>query len=322
MSYSNGAAVYRGDLAGYAFETADWEKGLIATRAVPSVAVDVAEGQYPKFLKKEGQLLKREVKARAPYTSFPRGTTSYTYDTYTCQEWGYEQAVDDTLARKMKRFFDAELVATQLVRRKVLLDQEIRTKELLYSTSNFDSNNSGTAYTIANIATFDVGLDVDTAKDLLVSRGESPNTAIIPYNVWTRIKASTKFQNRARGLGFSSDAILNVTPEAASEIFELDNVLVPKCAYDGAGENVAFSSTLIWSNDYIWIGRVTPVSSPAGMLMGGAAYRPVWTPNGPEVGIYSYREETTKGNIIRGEQYTAEKVVNTNAGTLLATQYS
>lgn len=322
MPYSNGAAVYRGDLAGHVFETADWEKGLIGDKIAPIVNVDVPEGQYPKFLKKEGQLLKREVKARAPLGAFPRGTNAYTYDTYTCQEWGFEAPVDDTLAKKMKRFFDAELVSAQIARRKLLLDYEIRVAAMTTSTSNYDSNNSSTAYTVANLATFDVGLDVDTAKDLLISRGESPNTAVIPYQVWTRIKASTKFQNRCRGLGFSSDAILNITPEAASEVFELDNVFVPKCAYDGAGENVAFSSTLIWANTYIWVGKITPVSSPAGMLMGGSQYTLNWSAFGPPVGIFTYRDEPIKADIVRAEQHVAEKVVNTSAATLIGTQYA
>ena len=322
MPYSNGAAVYRGDLAGHVFETADWEKGLIGSMVAPIVNVDVAEGQYPKFLKKEGQLLKRGVKARAPLGSFPRDTMSYVYDTYTCQEWGIEMPVDEVLSKKMSRFFDAELVAASQARRKLLLDYEIRVAAQTFSTSNYDSNNSATAYTVANLATFDVGLDVDTAKDLLISRGEGANTAVIPYQVWTRIKASTKFQNRARGLGFSSDAILNITPEAASEIFELDNVYVPRCAYDGAGENVAYSSTLIWSNTYIWVGKVTPVSNPAGMLMGGAQYTLNWSAFGPPVGIFTYRDEPIKADIVRAEQNTAEKVVNTSAGTLIATQYS
>lgn len=322
MPYSNGAAVFRGDLAGYVFETAEWEKGLIGDKVAPIVNVDVAEGQYPKFAKKEAQLLKREVKARAPLGGFPRGTQAYNYETYNCQEWGFENPVDETIAKKMKRFFDAELVATQIARRKLLLDYEIRVAAMTQSATNYDSNNSSTAYTLANTATFDVGLDVDTAKDLLVSRGESANTAIIPYQVWTRIKASTKFQNRCRGLGFSSDAILNITPEAASEVFELDNVWVPRCAYDSAGENLAFSSTLIWSNASIWVGKTVPVSNPAGMLMGGAQYTLNWSAFGPPVGIFTYRDEPIKADIVRAEQNVAEKVVNGSAGTIIGTQYS
>ncbi len=40
---------------------------------------------------------------------------------------------------------------------------------------------------------------------------------VIPYPVWTRIRASTKFQNRLRGAGISSDTILNASTQAAAE---------------------------------------------------------------------------------------------------------
>lgn len=320
--YSNAAAIFRADLSGYVMETADWEKNLIADLVMPVVNVEADAGQYPVFKKTKGQLLKRGVKARAPYSGFPRGTMSYEQDTYSTTEWGHEQAIDDTIAKRVKRFFDAELIATSMARRKVLLDREIRVAAALQNTGNFTATNSATAYTVANLATFDFAADVEGIKDAAIALGESFNSIVIPYQVWTRIKQSTKFQNRLRGAGVTTDTTLNVSPEAAAEVLELENVWIAKSAYDGAAEGANFSSSLIWANTYCWLGKVTSAGTPAAMLQGGAAYTLNWSEFGPPLAVSSYRDEPNKSDIVRAEQNVAEKVVNAAAGALLGTQYS
>ena len=320
--YTNSAAVFRGDIAGVLEQAKDWETGLIGTRVMPILNVPVLAGQYPSFKLKEGQLLKSDVKVRDPYSTFPRGTRSFTQETYTALEYGYEEAVDDVIAADVSRFFDAEVIAAKLSRRKLLLAHELRVAGQIFSTGNFTSTNSGIAYTTANIATFDVGEDVQLAIDRLLSKGESTSNlrVVIPYPVWTRIRASTKFQNRLRGAGISSDTILNASTQAAAEVFGVSEVLIGRAAYDSAAEGVAFSSSNVWANTYIWVGSVT--ESGAGYFGGGAGFTLNWSEYGPAVGVFTYRDESIKSNIVRASHYVAEKVVNTNAGQLIATQYA
>jgi hypothetical protein len=320
--YTNSAAVFRGDIAGVLEQAKDWETGLIGTRVMPILNVPVLAGQYPSFKLKEGQLLKSDVKVRDPYSTFPRGTRSFTQETYTALEYGYEEAVDDVIAADVSRFFDAEVIAAKLSRRKLLLAHELRVAGQIFSTGNFTSTNSGIAYTTANIATFDVGEDVQLAIDRLLSKGESTSNlrVVIPYPVWTRIRASTKFQNRLRGAGISSDTILNASTQAAAEVFGVSEVLIGRAAYDSAAEGVAFSSSNVWANTYIWVGSVT--ESGGGYFGGGAGFTLNWSQYGPAVGVFTYRDESIKSNIVRASHYVAEKVVNTNAGELIATQYS
>ena len=320
--YTNSAAVFRGDIAGVLEQAKDWETSLIGTRVMPILNVPVIAGQYPSFKLREGQLLKSEVKVRDPYSTFPRGTRSFTQETYTALEYGYEEAVDDTVTADVSRFFDAEVVAAKLARRKLLLAHEIRVAGQIFSTSNFTSTAAGTAYTTANLATFDIAEDIQLALDRMISNGESTaNTrVVIPYPVWTRARASTKFQNRLRGAGIPSDTILNASTQAAAEVFGVNEVLIGRAAYDSAAEGVAFSSSNVWSNAYVWVGNVT--ESGAGYFGGGAGFTLNWSEYGPAVGVFTYRDESIKSNIVRASHYVSEKVVNTNAGQLIATQYS
>jgi hypothetical protein len=320
--YSNTAAIFRGDIAGVLEQAKDWETNLIGTRVLPILNVPVRAGQYPSFKLQQGQLLKSEVKPRAPYSAFARGTRAFQYESYLAQEWGYEEAVDDTVTADIQRFFDAEVIAAKLARRKLLLAHELRVQAQIFNTSNFTSTNSGTAYTNANLATFDIGEDIQLAIDRMLALGESANNlrVVIPYQVWTRARASTKFQNRLRGVGISSDTILNASTEAAAQVFGVSEVLIGRASYDTAPEGVAYSSANVWPTTYIWVGAVTEGGS--GYFGGGAGFTLNWSEYGPAVGVFTYRDETIKSNIVRAAQYVSEKVVNTNAGQLIATQYA
>jgi hypothetical protein len=320
--YTNSAAIFRGDIAGVVEQAKDWEAGLIGTAVMPVLNVPVRAGQYPSFVLKEGQLLKSDVKNRAPYSAYARGTRAFNQDTYTALEYGYEEAVDDTVQLDVARFFDAEVISAKLAKRKLLLAHELRVAAAIFNTNNFTATNSGTAYTVANLATFDVGLDVQDALDRMLSKGESTTNTkvVIPYPVWTRLRASTKFQNRLRGTGLSSDTILNASTQAAAEVFGVSEVLIGRTSYDAAPEGVAFSAAQAWVNTYIWIGNVTEAS--AGFFGGGAAFTLNWQEYGSVIGVSSYRDEAIKSNIVRASHYTAEKVVNPNAGQLIVTQYS
>jgi len=320
--YTNSAAIFRGDIAGVLEQAKDFESTLIGTAVMPVLNVPVKAGQYPSFVLKEGQLLKSDVKNRAPYSTYARGTRAFNQETYTALEYGYEEAVDDTVTLDVARFFDAETVAAKLAKRKLLLAHELRVAAKIFDSGTFTATNSGTAYTTANIATFDVGADVQEALDRMLAKGESTSSAkvVIPYPVWTRLRASTKFQNRLRGTGLSSDTILNASTQAAAEVFGVSEVLVGRASYDSAPEGVAFAAANVWANTFIWVGNVTEASS--GFFGGGAGFTLNWSEYGPVIGVSTYRDESIKSNIVRASHYTAEKVVNANAGQLITTQYS
>lgn len=323
MNYSNGAAVFRGDISGVVEQAKDWEQSLIGLKVMPPVAVPVRAGLYPKFELAAGNLLRNEVSARAPYGKFPRGTRSFTQDTYATQEYGFEEAVDDTIASDMSRFFNAEVLSAKLALRKILIAHEVRVAAQIFSSS-ITATNSGTAYTVGNIATFDVGDDVQLAIDRLLAKGYGTNglKVVMSNSVWTRVRSSTKFQNRLRGAGLSSDTILNASLQAAAEVFGVEEVCIGRAAIDNSLEGNAFSSGAIWGNASIFVGKVGAGSTPESMLGGGYGFTLNWSEYGPLTSVFNYRDESIKSNIIRSAQHTAEKVVDLAAAEIITTQYS
>jgi hypothetical protein len=324
--YSANGAVFRADISGVVMEAGTWEANLIGARVAPVVNVPTKDGQYPRFRLGTGNLLKREANIRrAPGSHYARGSLAYEQDTYATTEYGFELPLDYVDRLDTSRFFDAAVVTAEQAKRKILLDYEVRTAALTFNETNYGSaTNSATAYTIANIATFDIGLDIDAAKGRLLGKGESDQalSVVMSHDVFVRARASTKLQNRLRGIGVASDTILNIDEQAVAEALGVKEVLVGKNYYDTAAEGLAFASGAVWSNTYLWVGRLGSAGSPASMLNGGAQYTMNWSEYGPVLGVFEYEEPQSNATIIRASQHVTEKVVNANAGTLIASQYS
>ena len=324
--YSQGGYKFRADLSGAVMEASSWEAGLIGLKAAPLVNVEVKDGQYPKFTLASANLLKREQNIkRAPGARSARGSVSYSYDTYSTTERSFEFPLDRTVQKDTARFFNAALVNADLAKRKLMLEHEIEVAAATFNTTNYGSaTNSDTAYTIANIASFDIGLDIDKAKNRLRQKGEGSDdlVAIMSDDVFIRARASTKLQNRLRGIGVSSDTILNIDEQAVAEALGVKEVLVGKNYYDTASEGLSSSLSAIWSNTYIWVGRLSQGGSPEQMLRGGSQYTLNWSEFGPVLAVFEYDEPQSKSTIIGAEQHVTVKCVNGNAGTLIATQYS
>lgn len=324
--YANNGAVFRADISGVVVEAGTWEENLIGSRVAPVVNVPTKDGQYPKFKLGTGNLLKREANLnRAPGAHYARGSLAYEQDTYATLEFGFELPLDYVDRADTSRFFDAAVITADQAKRKILLDYEIRAAAMTFSETNYGTaTNSGTAYTLANIATFDVGLDIDAAKGRLLGKGESDNSlsVVMSHDVFIRLRASTKLQNRLRGIGVSADTILQVDTQAVAEALGVKEVLVGKNYYDTAAEGIAFASEAIWNNTYLWVGRLGAAGSPASMLNGGAQYTLNWSEYGPVLSVFEYEEPQSNSTVIRASQHVVEKVVNPNAGTLIASQFA
>jgi hypothetical protein len=319
--YADSAATLRPDLNMFVEEATRAEQFYIAQSVFPPVMVPTKTGEYPRFKKGKAELLNNDVSIRTPGGSYGRVTRAYETDNYACVDRGLEELVDDTFASDVSRFFAAEQKAADWVRRQIALDLEIRVAAELFNTTNFGSAvNSSTAYTVANKATADFASDVLTAIDTLNARGEVPNTIVMSGPVLTRIKGQTLFQNFIRG-NRPSDITQNLTPSAIASAFAdqgIKQVLIGRAIKNGAKKGQAFSSSAVWSNTYVWIGRV----EGGEMMAGGAGRTLVWNQEGGLFVTESYREEARRSNVVRVRQNTDEKAIDGESGYLLATQYS
>lgn len=318
--YSQGAAVLRADLRGVQEEAFNYSANFIGARACPPLPVGNRAGQYPRIQIDAGDLLRDEAKGRGPGASYSRIQRAITTDTYTCQEYGLEELVDDSERNDYSRFFDMEAQAVKNIMRQVQLAHERRVQTLLNARATWTATTAVTSYTTANIATFNVGLDVDTCKQAIASRGEdvSALTAVMSLTVFNNIRASAQLQNRVRG-ALSTDTYLVLDKEAVAAALGLKEVLVGNNYYDTTAQGVTSSLSAIWTDTNIWLGNVKPFSGPESYFSGGAAATLFWQQDGDIFQTETYREEQARSEVVRCRQYTSEKVINANSGQLLVT---
>lgn len=322
--FSAGGAVLRADLRGVVEEAFLQSELYIGPKACPPLPVPNQFGQYPVIQKNAGNLLRNEVKARGIGADYARLSRAWTNDNYACLEYGVEAIVDDKEARNLGRFFDLEARETVWSYRQVQLAHEIRVASLLYAPATFSLTTSASAYTQANLAVFDVGLDVDAAKAQIQSRGENVDnlTLVMSLNNFLRIRASTKLQNRIRG-SISTDAFLTLDTQAVADALQVKQILIGRATYDTSAQGSAASSmTNIWSDTYMWLGTVMEPSGPEDYFSGSVAFTLFWAEDADLFQVESYRQENLRSTIIRARQNTAEKVVLSAAAQLLVTQYS
>ena len=321
--YPTSGATIRADLNIAVEEANAADQFFIGPAVMPPLPVDARSGTYPKIEIAGGELLKAGSTARTSTGSYGQISRTWTTDTYDCVDRGLEEAVGDTDAKDMARFFSMEAAAARLTMRNVKLDHEIRVKDAIFSTGNFGSaTNSAVAYTTGNLTTIDFPGDVLDAIDRVEDNAQMANTIILSKAVFTRLSKSTKLQNWVRGqLKGNAEMPINAANIAASFAdYGISRVLVARARYDSAKKGQAKSVSQIWPTTYVWVGYTNPgARTPQD---GGAGFTFYWNAEGGLFVTETYREESRRSNMVRVRQNTTEKVTDGTAGTLIATQYS
>ena len=201
MPFPSGGAVLRADLRGVVEEAFLQSSLYIGAKVLPPMPVPARSGQYPIIRKNTGNLLRNEAKRRAPGSNYPRILRAWEPGNYDCSEYGLEAIVPDDNNRNLSRFFDTEAFETRRALGQVQLAHEIRVANTINDPSTFSLTTSQTAYTLTNLASFDIGMDLDTAKQQIQQRGENVDnlTVVMSLNVFLRARQSTRLQNRIRG---------------------------------------------------------------------------------------------------------------------------
>jgi hypothetical protein len=320
-------SVPRADISTVLMEAVAQEKLYIGQLIYPVYPSGREVGRYPKFRIGAAELLK----AGTGYGSTKRNETGtyneltrkFEWDSFQTEEFGLEERVDDVVARRMESFFDAEVVTSKLLMNSLMLDYEVETSSTLYNASTFTATNSTVAYTEANIATFDVPLDMNAAIERMTFLGEVPTTAVMSLSLWNRIRRSQKLQTYVYGYLNVNQGGSQITEQMFANVFGLQEILIAKKSYDNALKGTATTSSTVvpvWPNTYIALVR----RAEGDFMNGGVGRTIVWDADSPG-GLFtseSYRDEKRRGNMLRVRSNRVLKTVSPNCVQLITTQYA
>jgi hypothetical protein len=320
--YNTSGATLRADLNAFVEEGAGIRDNFIADLLMPQIGVEAQSGQYPYISLTNGMLIDAGSTDRAPGASYGQVSRAWSSDTYTCQDRGLEEPIDDTVSKDLGRFgIGLEMASAGWVLRNMKITAEKRCAAIIHAAGSWvGAVNSVVAYTNANIATISFVEDVIAAVRRVRAVGGAPDTIVMSGTVMDRISRATLVQNAVRG-NRPTDSIIQMNAQAIADVFKTQGIrqcLVGESYYNSAKKGQTAVATAVWGNTYVWIGSCAGGDISAG----GAARTFVWNAEGGLYVTETYRNEPIRSNVVRVRQNTIEKVIRWNEGTLITTQYS
>jgi len=234
---------------------------------------------------------------------------------YKCEDTGLEVPVTDDDRENYSSDFECELESTQVLKQAMLMEREVRVKDVVLNTSTF---NGATLYTDVSsapwaTATSDVIAHVVAAKEKVrIGTGMTPNALILGQAAMCTLLYNTKITGRFPGAAIVTEEMIR---QQLAAIFGLTKLIVGGVVYDGAKEGQTFSGSDVWGSTYAMVAKIQEGSTK---VNGGLGRSIVWTPMDQGVdSIVEYREEQTESYIYRSREYRQEKIFEPSFGHLL-----
>lgn len=324
------SAITRMDLSG-TFDEFDLEfsrRGFIGMRVARPILVGLQAADLGKVPIED--LLQTPETKRAPGAGYGRSSRKFTSWSYSVEDHGHEEVVDDWSSRVYRDILDAEEYARQGSVDVVCRKFEIDVAGTVYDTAVWTGSALTTAITNewddhTNAVPID---DVKAAREkILLGSGQQPNALIINDHQFHHLRRCDQIRDMIKAGGAELPAGRGkITSAQLAEIFDLDMVLT-------AGElgikNLAnraktLSAARIWSNEYAMLAKVGTTNNVREPCFLRSM---IWTGDGPgAVGteqeiatvVEEYRDEQNRGSVIRVRNNRGLKVLYKEAAHLLS----
>jgi len=317
-SPSTSLSTLRPDLA--TFEEFDLEmdrRGFIAQKVAPVIDIASQAGSFGKIPVE--QLLQTRDTKRAPGAGYARGNYTFEKATYSCEEHGAEEPVDDREAKMYANYFSAEQIATARAYDAVLRNAEIRMAAAIFNATTWASYTTAIVNEWDDFTNATPVQNVNTAVKAVWSQcGVWPNALVINKHVFKNLRLCDEVKDalESGGAGESSKQGV-VTAAQLASVFDLDYVIIAGAGKNTANEGQTAAFGKIWSDEYAMICRIAETSDPREPCIARTFH---WAEDGSLIGgtVESYREEDKRSDIIRVRHDVDEIVMYTEMGHLLS----
>lgn len=285
-------------------------RGFIGMSIMPVFEVMEKTADYPKIPIES--LIKDQDTKRAPNGNYQRGDWKFETGTYNCEEYGWEEPIDDVEARLYQRFFDAEQVSTEIAIDRILRGHERRVAALVFAGA--DANVSIEWSTKATAVPRD---NVNAGKlAMRAASGLTPNAMAMGEVAFVNVLNTAELKDALKYTNPIELGGREVQRRILAQYFGVDQVLVGGSQYDSAKKGQNFSLADIWDDEYVALLRVSSGGVRIKEPVYGRTF--LWQEDAPqEVVIESYREEQKRANIVRARQHVDEAVIFAGAKYVL-----
>lgn len=294
---------------------------FIADKVFPVVPVDKKSNIYFKYTKDDW--FRDEAQRRADGTASAGSGYGLTTDNYLADVYAFHKDIGDQTRANADNPLNPDMEATQFVTQRLLLRREVQWAADYFVAGCWGVTVSGTSATIASgtqatvwsdyIASQPIS-DIEAAKTaVLQSTGFEPNTLVLSYSVFQKLKAHPLLVDRYK----YTQAGAIVTEDLLAALFGVDRVLVAKAVVNSANEGKTTSAA-----DYAFTtgknALLCYVAPNPGLMTPSAGYTFMWTGVsgglGTTVGVSRFRMEELKADRVEGEIAFDNKVVAADLG--------
>jgi hypothetical protein len=304
---------------------------FIAHRIFPGFGVKTKQGNMPRILaRRRVQTVKRNKDG-----SFNRVESAADELSYSCEGAGLEERLPDEDRVHFSSAFDAEFHVALGIQRDLLRSRDVALSTALFTTGTF-----GAGYNAAAIGTWGGGSsnplkDVELGKEEIRKRlGVFPNKMAIGAALWAKASYDPAILAQVKTLrAYAGDIGANrsrIPLEVLADVFGLEEIIVGEEVKDTSAEGQSSSLSDIWAGTFglLFYGTNTP-ENMGDVTLGRTL---TWNPyleqstQGSDLSeldaellfiVDKYRENKTKADIIRVEEFNTMKLLNKDAGYLL-----
>lgn len=285
------------------FDLAGDQAGFVGLKIAPVLEVQKPAGEFGRIELKE--MLKSRSTKRAIDGTYAQGGGKGTKDSFSTDEEGLEERVDDREAETYGDWWDAEQLAAARCFDAVLRGHNDRVIQKALGISNTSAASAAWTDT-ANAEPID---DVRTAKLAVRDRvGIVPNVMVIDYDRFEFLKDCGQIVERIKYSGRDDPKRRSITLDALASVFDLDEVIVSGSVKNTANEAQAAALASMWDKTKALLFR-----RERGMDLKRPQFMRTfhWGADGSQIGgvIEDYRDESRRSDIIRVRMQVQEKVI-------------
>lgn len=313
------------------FNLAASRKGFIAHRVLAPIAVSLQATAFLKVLI-ASVLNKTETTKRAPKAGYRRDDYEWSQDSYSTEDHGVEEVVDDRSIKMYGNEIRAEQIHRDRAIDRLLRAFEVEGAAAVFNTATWTGASLTTAVGTAwsNKANCDPVANVDAAKDKVVENiGQAANAIILEEKCFRNALRSDRIEGLVKYSGSDDPKSLVKRGVAVlQDLFQLEHIIVAgQAVKNTADKGQTPSLSRIWDSTKAMVCRVAEAGSDledhnpciGRTIMWQEENGAIPGAEGDEMAVLveEYREENRRGGIIRARNDRVFKILHAEAGHLL-----
>ncbi len=283
---------------------------FVANRVFPLVPVELQGFTYYIMTKKYWFL--DEMKSRTPGAAFARSGYGVSTASGYANTWGLEHPIADEARKNNQVPMSLEQAGTKWLAQQSLIRREraFSADFMVTGVWGTDDNNSTTDWD--DFSAGDPFTDILTAKRTISNNtGVDPNTMTLGYIVHVALQNHPDIVDRIKHVQVAS---LGNVQSALSSLFDVPNYLVGKATYNSSNEGQTMTAAAIIDDDCL----ITYSSPSPSLFEASAGYTFAWGGGGGDGEMVTYREQSSKSDILQNSEAWDQKAVATDVGYFFA----